>query len=264
MGYDKPDLAFVVHFQTPGSPIAYYQQVGRAGRAIESAHGVLLKGAEDKEIQDYFIRQAFPPPDQIEAVIARLEYEEDGATASELLGEVNIGKGRLDVLLKNLEVDGFVARDGGRWHRTEVPFEYDPDHVEEIRRARRQELKVMEEFGRDGDCLMRVLRNELDDPDAEDCGRCAACTEPLFADPLDDALIEEAKLFLRGRPLVLEPRKRFPIDTGSGFAIPVEERLEPGRALSIYGDAGWGHHVSVGQVPRWRVQRRTRDEPAWR
>src|SRR3954451_14329064 len=55
MGYDKPDLGFVVHYQAPGSVIAYYQQVGRAGRAIEHAEVVLLRGAEDRRIQDFFI-----------------------------------------------------------------------------------------------------------------------------------------------------------------------------------------------------------------
>jgi ATP-dependent DNA helicase RecQ len=60
MGFDKPDLGFVIHYQMPGSVIAYYQQVGRAGRALKAAYGVLLSGAEEDEITDYFINTAFP------------------------------------------------------------------------------------------------------------------------------------------------------------------------------------------------------------
>src|SRR4029453_1705631 len=54
MGYDKPDLAFVVHYQAPDSPVAYYQQVGRAGRALGRAEGILLGGPEDRRVGGYF------------------------------------------------------------------------------------------------------------------------------------------------------------------------------------------------------------------
>ena len=65
MGYDKPDLGFVVHYQAPGSVIAYYQQVGRAGRGVDHADAVLLRGAEDRRIQDFFIEQAFPSRERV-------------------------------------------------------------------------------------------------------------------------------------------------------------------------------------------------------
>ena len=79
MGYDKPDLGFVVHYQAPGSVITYYQQVGRAGRAIDRADVVLLRGREDRRIQDFFIEQAFPPKDRVDRVLEALE---DGATTT--------------------------------------------------------------------------------------------------------------------------------------------------------------------------------------
>ena len=106
MGYDKPDLGFVVHYQAPGSVISYYQQVGRAGRGVERAEVVLLRGAEDRRIQDFFIEQAFPPRELVDRVLERLE--QGGATARELMAEVNLGRGRIDALLKVLDVEGAV------------------------------------------------------------------------------------------------------------------------------------------------------------
>ena len=116
MGYDKPDLGFVVHYQAPGSVIAYYQQVGRAGRAIERAEVVLLRGAEDRRIQDFFIEQAFPRRELVDRVLERLgDAGEDGASTQALMAEVNLGKGRVEAMLKVLDVEGAVARDGSRW-----------------------------------------------------------------------------------------------------------------------------------------------------
>src|ERR671914_1386716 len=73
MGYDKPDLGFVVHYQAPGSVISYYQQVGRAGRGVEHADVVLLRGTEDRRIQDFFIEQAFPRRELVERVLEALD-----------------------------------------------------------------------------------------------------------------------------------------------------------------------------------------------
>src|SRR4051795_1588882 len=117
MGYDKPDLGFVVHYQAPGSVISYYQQVGRAGRGIDRAEVVLLRGAEDKRIQDFFIQQAFPPRELVSRVLDCLDGE--GATAREVMAHVNLGRGRVDALLKVLDVEGAVTRDGSRWSRVD-------------------------------------------------------------------------------------------------------------------------------------------------
>src|SRR5918997_3940104 len=197
MGYDKPDLGFVVHYQAPGSVISYYQQVGRAGRAIERADVVLLRGREDRRIQDFFIEQAFPPKDRVDRILEALDSE--GATTNELMGAVNLGKTRIEAMLKVLDVEGAVAREGTRWVR--VPgseWRYDGDRYAHVTALRRREQEAMAAFGADGRCLMRALQEELDDPDPADCGRCAVCAGPRFAEPLDPELGRTGGLGRRG------------------------------------------------------------------
>jgi ATP-dependent DNA helicase RecQ len=245
MGYDKPDLGFVVHYQAPGSVISYYQQVGRAGRALDRAEVVLLRGHEDRRIQDFFIQQAFPPRELVDRVMERLE---DGATARELMAHVNLGRGRVDALLKVLDVEGAVTRDGSRWSLVpDSGWRYDAERYARVTALRRREQEAMAAFGADGRCLMRALQEELDDPDPQDCGRCAVCAGPRYAAPLDPALIREAALLLRSRPLVLETKKMAPDETGAMRKIAEDVRAEEGRALARLGDGGWDPVVQAGR-----------------
>jgi ATP-dependent DNA helicase RecQ len=246
MGYDKPDLGFVVHYQAPGSVISYYQQVGRAGRAIDRAEVVLLRGHEDRRIQDFFIQQAFPPRELVGRVLERLDN--GGATARELMAEVNLGRGRVDALLKVLDVEGAVQRDGSRWSRVAGSgWEYDAERYARVTALRRREQEAMAAFGADGRCLMRALQEELDDPSPGDCGRCAVCAGPRYAEPLDPVLVREAALLLRSRPLVLDVRKMAPDESGAMRKIPEDVRAEEGRALARLGDGGWDPAVQAGR-----------------
>ncbi len=247
MGYDKPDLGFVVHYQAPGSVIAYYQQVGRAGRAIEHAEVVLLRGREDRRIQDFFIEQAFPRRELVDRVLARLG-EGDGATTQALMAEVNLGKGRVEAMLKVLDVEGAVARDGSRWlAQPGSDWHYDAERYERITALRRREQAAMAQLGADGRCLMRALQEELDDPAPEDCGRCSVCAGPRHNGPLDPELVREASLHLRSRPLVLEVKKMAPDAEGAMRKIPEAVRAEEGRALARLGDGGWDPLVQAGR-----------------
>jgi len=258
MGYDKPDLGFVVHYQAPGSVIAYYQQVGRAGRAIDRAEVVLLRGAEDRRIQDFFIEQAFPRRELVERVLARIgDGGQEGATTPELTAEVNLGRGRIDAMLKVLDVEGAVTRAGSRWvlaggggaagaGSSGDGWSYDAERYARITELRRREQAAMAAFGADGRCLMRALREELDDPQAEDCGRCAACAGPRYDGPLDPALVREAALLLRSRPLVIEVKKMAPDPEGVMRKLPEDVRAEEGRALARLGDGGWDPAVQAG------------------
>ncbi|WCB96059.1 hypothetical protein DSM104299_04813 [Baekduia alba] len=250
MGYDKPDLGFVVHYQAPGSVISYYQQVGRAGRGIDRAEVVLLRGAEDKRIQDFFIEQAFPRREIVDRVLEHLDaVGGDGAGTQELMAQVNLGKTRIEGLLKVLDVEGAVARDGSRWlARPGNAWTYDAERYGRITELRRREQTAMAAFGSDGRCLMRALQEELDDPDPQDCGRCSVCAGTRFDGPLDDTVVRDAAIHLRSRPVLIEVKKMAPGDDGRMKKIPEAVRAEEGRALARLGDGGWDRLVQAGRA----------------
>jgi ATP-dependent DNA helicase RecQ len=249
MGYDKSDLTFVVHFQAPGSVVSYYQQVGRAGRGVDHADVVLLRGGEDRKIQDFFIEQAFPSEERVRTVLAELETAgASGCTARELMTVVNLGMGRIEAMLKILDVEGAVRRSGRSWQiASGSDWVYDATRYEQVTALRRAEQEAMAAYGTDGRCLMRVLQEELDDPDPRDCGRCSVCTASRFATPPDSALVELAQRHLRSRPIELDAKKMAP-DPESGAMRKIREnaRTEPGWALARVGDGGWWPAVERG------------------
>ncbi|MFM8972275.1 MAG: helicase-related protein, partial [Actinomycetota bacterium] len=240
MGYDKPDLAFVVHFQVPGSAVAYYQQVGRAGRGLDRALAIALVGAEDVRIQDYFIRTAFPEREQAEAVIEVIAESGDWVKLAEIEQRVNLRRSRLTNMLKILEVEGVVERTGFRYRRTLRPWKYPTERLELVTAQRRAEQDRMQDYLVTSDCLMDFLRRELDDPTSTPCGRCARCLgAALIPVVVDRARAAEAVAFLRSESFELEPRKQWPDQR----RIAAELRAEPGVVLSMFGDGGWGSLV---------------------
>ena len=248
MGYDKPDLAYVVHYQAPGSVVSYYQQVGRAGRGVEHAEVVLLRGAEDRRIQDFFIEQAFPRRELVDRVLEHLEAAGDeGASTRDLLSVVNLGLGRIEAMLKVLDVEGAVERRGSRWHAVAGSgWVYDAERYAQVTELRRAEQRAMAEYGADGRCLMRALQEELDDPEPEDCGRCSVCAGPRLDLELDPELVRAGQRHLRARPLVLEPKKMAPDPEGKMRRIPEGVLVAEGRALARHGDAGWAPLIADG------------------
>ena len=243
MGFDKPDMCFVIHFQSPGSPIAYYQQVGRAGRSLEESWGVLLSGREDLDIQEYFIYNAFPPGNLAERVVELLEKGVEPMSQRELLEAVNVRWSRLAGLLKTLEVEGAVEREGPGWRRTLRRWQFDRYRADSVTAQRRREQEQMFNYIRTGGCRMQLLGSYLDDALAEPCGICDSCTGRSLAIRLDPAVVQRAVRFLRSREVTIEPRKQLP----SRKRIPTDERLEQGRSLSVWDDNGWGSLVRAGK-----------------
>jgi ATP-dependent DNA helicase RecQ len=251
MGYDKPDLAIVIHYQMPGSVVAYYQQVGRAGRALDSAYGILLSGREEADITDWFIRSAFPTQQEVAEVLQALEEEPDGLSVPDLLSRVNLSKGRIDktIALLSLESPAPIAKQGTKWQLTAANLaDSFWERAERLTALRRDEQKQMEDYvGLPFGQHMGFLIGALDgDPNL-----VTGPTLPPLPTDVNAELVRAAIVFLRRTSLPIEPRKQWP--AGGMPQYGVKGRIDPGcqaqpgKALCVWGDAGWGGLVRRGK-----------------
>lgn len=245
MGFDKPDLGFVVHLGAPSSPIAYYQQVGRAGRSTDSAEVVLLPGREDQDVWRYFASVAFPSEAMVRNVIGALEPERPQSTQA-IEPMVDLGRTRLEMVLKVLDVDGAVRRVKGGWVSTGEPWAYDEARYRNLDQARRREQQAMLDYQDIDSCRMVFLRKQLDDPelvDGETCGRCDNCTGSGFATDVDGGTVEAIREQLMRPGVEIAPRKQWPSGLGKlGLALSgrISDGPLPGRVIGRLTDLGWG------------------------
>jgi ATP-dependent DNA helicase RecQ len=245
MGFDKPDLGFVVHLGAPQSPVAYYQQIGRAGRAVERADVVLLPGREDRDIWAYFGSLAFPPEGQVRATLETLGEAGRALSTAAIETHVDLSRGRLETMLKVLDVDGAVTRTVGGWAATGQPWAYDQERYERVARERKREQQAMLAYQATDGCRMEFLHRELDDPEATACGRCDNCTGQPWPADVDDAGTRVARDRLARPGVSVEPRKMWPtgmkeLGIDASGKIPASRTAESGRALGRLTDVGWG------------------------
>ncbi|WP_086741057.1 RecQ family ATP-dependent DNA helicase [Streptomyces glaucescens] len=262
MGFDKPDLGFVVHLGSPSSPIAYYQQVGRAGRGVAHAEVLLLPGREDEAIWEYFASLAFPSEDLVRRTLDVLARADRPLSLPALEPLVELRRSRLETMLKVLDVDGAVRRVKGGWIATGRPWTYDTERYDWVARQRKAEQQAMREYASTSGCRMEFLQRQLDDEGAKPCGRCDNCAGHRFTADTSTAAVDAARTDLGRAGVEVEPRRMWPtglpaIGVDLKGRIPTGEQAAPGRALGRLSDIGWGNrlrpmfapHAPDGPVP---------------
>ena len=255
MGFDKPDLGFVVHLGSPSSPIAYYQQVGRAGRGVEHAEVLLLPGREDEAIWTYFASLAFPPEDLVRRTLDILGHAEKPLSLPALEPLVELRRSRLETMLKVLDVDGAVKRVKGGWIATGKPWTYDAERYAWVARQRETEQQAMRAYASATDCRMEFLQRQLDDEAAKPCGRCDNCAGPRFAADTSEEALDAARVDLGRAGVEVEPRRMWPtglpaIGVDLKGRIPAGEQAASGRALGRLSDIGWGNRLRPMLAPQ--------------
>lgn len=249
MGFDKFDIGFVIHFQKPGNLVAYYQQIGRAGRGIKEAYAIMLCGAEDDEINNYFIDSAFPTELLMDEVV-KILMQYPGIRIKEFEQYINMKSAKIKQCITYLLVNGDIYCENGRYYKSLRAWKPDVEKSREITNIRRNELLQMENFSKLKSCYMEFIAKELDDPHPKVCGKCENCLgKRLFPIGLPEDMLMKAQQFIREDFNIIEPRKQWPIGIVIDGKSKIAENMinKQGRVLSNYGDAGWGMLVSKGK-----------------
>lgn len=249
MGIDKPDTSFVIHFQKPGNVVSYYQQIGRAGRAIKKSYAILLAGNEDDDITNYFIETAFPTYKEMDSVVNTLDSF-DSLSINEIMSKLDISKSRLEKCLKFLMINGDISKDRSKYYKTPRVWLPDMEYSDSITEIRKHELARMNDFIQSDECYMKFVANELNDDKAKKCKKCSNCMgSDIFDTVPNHETIIKAIEFIKKEHYVFEPRKKWPsgVKHENKNKIGEDFRCEQGLALSNYGDAGWGKIVRVNK-----------------
>lgn len=250
MGFDKPDIAFVIHYQRPGNVVAYYQQIGRAGRGIDNSYAILLYGNQDNDIIEYFIGSAFPTYNEMQKIIDLLEDSDCGLKLNEILKRINMKDSRLKKCLKFLLIDQVIYKENGKYYRSTNTWKPDFEHSRKITEIRKKELESMNKYTETKNCYMEYILNELDDKSSRECGKCSNCIgKAILPINVKRENVIEAEKFIKGEYLEIEPRKQWPTGIKINNKNTIDESIimESGLMLCSYGDHGWGKLVKQGK-----------------
>jgi len=248
MGYDKPDISFIIHYQQPGSVVSYYQQIGRAGRSIPNAYCYLMTGQEDDSILNYFIENAFPTEEQAQIIVRTLE-KNDGLTIAELEQYCNLKRSKVSQFLTFLENEGYVYKERSKYYRSATAYSYNGNHYDQIKQMKYHEKALMKDYIQTQECLSKYVVNALDDLDATHCGKCYNCTGNYIINwllPPTAEEIHDVQMYLNSRYLKIDPRKKWPSYVAGPDGknkIELSHQNEIGIVLGKYGDSGYGKMV---------------------
>ncbi len=256
MGYDKGDIAFVIHYQMPSNIVSYYQQIGRAGRNIDKAYIFLMYGKEDEEILNYFINTAFPTEQETKKIVDYIG-DRDGVRIGQIVSAMNIRKSRIDKALAFLINDGFIRKDKGTYYITPKKFVYDREHYDAVTAIRKNEMEQMKRLAQTKECYSKYIVSCLDDKTAKECGHCSNCLgKEILPSAVSEKYIHIAEEYVNKLIIPIEPRKKW-ASSGVTRATKIEHINQTGFCISKYGDAGYGELVKQG---KYAIEKRFRDE----
>lgn len=258
MGYDKGDIAFVIHYQMPSNIVSYYQQIGRAGRNIDKAYIFLMYGKEDEEILNYFINTAFPTEQETKKIVDYIG-DRDGVRIGQIVSAMNIRKARIDKAIAFLINDGFIRKDRGTYYITPKKFVYDREHYDAITAIRKNEMEQMKRLAQTKECYSKYIVSCLDDKTARECSHCSNCLgREIIPSAVSEKFIHIAEEYVNKLIIPIEPRKRW-ASSSETRATKIEYINQTGFCISKYGDAGYGELVKQGKYSK---EKRFSDELA--